>query len=84
MWGPVIGTLIFEILSLYIGPFSTYNSVILGFGVFICATLFPLGIIPVAREAMRGLFARVASGETEPGEPETGRVEEPIRTGPRG
>ena len=78
VWGPIIGTLIFEILSLYIGPFSTYNSVILGFGVFICATVFPIGIIPVVRGAMRGLFARLASEETEPGEPETGGVEAPI------
>jgi branched-chain amino acid transport system permease protein len=61
VWGPIIGTLIFEILSLYIGPFSTYNSVILGGGVFLCATVFPIGIIPLVREFIRVRLPRPSS-----------------------
>jgi branched-chain amino acid transport system permease protein len=78
VWGPIIGTLIFEILSLYIGPFSTYNSVILGFGVFICATVFPIGIIPVVREAIRGLLARGEGKETALAEPPPEEVAVPV------
>jgi branched-chain amino acid transport system permease protein len=58
MWGPVVGTIVFETLSLYIGPFSIYNTIILGFGVFVCATAFPMGIVPVVRERFRVWFAR--------------------------
>ncbi len=73
VWGPVIGTLIFEILSLYIGPFSTYNQVILGFGVFVCATLFPIGIIPLVREFIRVRLPRPKS--------EAERAAPPARSG---
>jgi len=59
LWGPVIGTAVFETLSLYIGAFSVYNSIILGFGVFVCATAFPTGIVPPVREFFRVRLAKV-------------------------
>jgi ABC-type branched-subunit amino acid transport system ATPase component/ABC-type branched-subunit amino acid transport system permease subunit len=44
VWGPVIGTLIFEGISLWIGPFSTVNEIVLGVAVLVIAAATPTGI----------------------------------------
>jgi ABC-type branched-subunit amino acid transport system ATPase component/ABC-type branched-subunit amino acid transport system permease subunit len=45
VWGPVIGTLIFEGISLWIGPFSTTNQLVLGVTVLVIAAVAPTGIV---------------------------------------
>jgi branched-chain amino acid transport system permease protein len=58
LWGPVVGTAVFEGLSLYIGPFSPYNPIILGGGVLLTAVLFPLGVVPIVRNRIRDELLR--------------------------
>lgn len=53
LWGPIIGTIVFETLNLYIGPFSAYNPIFLGVGLLVTATVFPLGVAPLVRNHLR-------------------------------
>jgi ABC-type branched-subunit amino acid transport system ATPase component/ABC-type branched-subunit amino acid transport system permease subunit len=50
VWGPVIGTVIFEGISLWVGPFSTINELVLGAAVLFIAAIFPVGLIGAWRE----------------------------------
>ncbi len=50
LWGAIIGTIIFQTFSLWIGPFSPYNQIALGLGILVAALLFPEGIAPVVRK----------------------------------
>lgn len=47
LWGPVLGVGLFEGISQEIGPFSQYNSLFLGIGVFLAAVVFRGGILPM-------------------------------------
>jgi branched-chain amino acid transport system permease protein len=55
MWGPVIGVAVFQAISLWIGPFSSYNQLFLGLGVLVTAIVFKGGII----EGANAVAARV-------------------------
>jgi branched-chain amino acid transport system permease protein len=48
IWGPVLGIAVFEGISLYIGPFSSFNQLYLGAGVLITALVFRGGIVETA------------------------------------
>jgi branched-chain amino acid transport system permease protein len=48
LWGPVLGIVVFEGISLYIGPFSQYNQLFLGAGVLVAALGFKGGIVATA------------------------------------
>jgi ABC-type branched-subunit amino acid transport system ATPase component/ABC-type branched-subunit amino acid transport system permease subunit len=50
VWGPVIGTLVFEVISLWIGPFSTVNELVLGAAVLVVSAIIPLGLARVGRD----------------------------------
>jgi len=54
VWGPVIGTVIVEIVSLWIGPFSDYNDLLVGGAVVFFAIAVPRGIV----QAWSALMAR--------------------------
>ncbi len=45
VWGPVIGTVIVEIISLWIGPFSNYNNLLVGGAVVFFAVAMPRGLV---------------------------------------
>lgn len=63
LWGPIVGTAVFEGLNLYILPFSQYNQIILGVGVLLAATAFPVGITPILRQfALERLNPDTADG----------------------
>jgi branched-chain amino acid transport system permease protein len=53
LWGPVLGTGVFEGLSLYLGAFSPYNPLVLGVGVLASALVFRGGIIGALRSVWR-------------------------------
>jgi ABC-type branched-subunit amino acid transport system ATPase component/ABC-type branched-subunit amino acid transport system permease subunit len=57
VWGPVIGTVLVEIISLWIGPFSDYNNLLVGAAVVFFAIVMPLGIV----HAYGALMARISS-----------------------
>jgi branched-chain amino acid transport system permease protein len=46
LWGPVIGTVIFELITLKIGQFSQYNPIILGFSLVVISAIYPPGLVP--------------------------------------
>jgi branched-chain amino acid transport system permease protein len=54
--GPILGVALFEGLTLYIGPFSPYNPLILGVGVLLSALVFRGGIVRV----VESLWASIA------------------------
>jgi ABC-type branched-subunit amino acid transport system permease subunit len=56
VWGPVIGTVLVEIISLWIGPFSDYNNLLVGAAVVFFAIAMPLGIV----HAYGALTARIS------------------------
>jgi len=45
LWGPVVGTVVFECISLWIGAFSTTSDIVLGASVLVISALFPTGIV---------------------------------------
>jgi branched-chain amino acid transport system permease protein len=81
IWGPVLGTVIFESLSLLVGPFSATNQLVLGLGLLILAIIAPHGLIayirtaePVLRRQLRAVLPEVITGRL--GAP----VNVPVRT----
>jgi branched-chain amino acid transport system permease protein len=54
IWGPVIGTAVVEAVSLWIGPFSNYNTLLVGGTILVLAAAAPQGLAE-----LRGLFSRV-------------------------
>jgi branched-chain amino acid transport system permease protein len=50
LWGPVFGVVIFSVFSLWLGPFSLYNPLILGLGVMGAALMFRFGIVGTAAQ----------------------------------
>jgi len=70
-WGPVLGIAVFGGLSLWVGPFSSYNPLILGCGVVIAALLFKGGVIGAVETLWQRYFMpKTASGRMMAG---TGR-----------
>lgn len=49
MWGPLLGVALFQVISLWIGPFSVYNQLFLGLAVLTTAVAFNGGIVGVSR-----------------------------------
>lgn len=56
VWGPVIGTVIVEIVSLWIGPFSSYNPLVVGIAIIAFSIVIPRGLV----QAWALLAARVS------------------------
>src|SRR6185437_1634427 len=46
VWGPVVGMLPLVGISLWVGPFSQYNAIVLGLGLLAGALLFTNGLVP--------------------------------------
>jgi ABC-type branched-subunit amino acid transport system permease subunit len=44
IWGPVVGTVVFEGISLWIGPFSVTNEIVLGVSVLVISAVSPVGL----------------------------------------
>ena len=64
MWGPVFGTILFQAISLWVGPFSPYNNLFLGGGILIIVVLAPGGLSALGRRAFDRLAQRLQpSGE---------------------
>jgi branched-chain amino acid transport system permease protein len=60
VWGPVIGVTIVEFVSLWIGPFSSYNTLLVGAAVVLFAIVLPRGVVSgwwmlVSRTGLRWL-----------------------------
>lgn len=45
LWGPVIGCALFQLVSLWLGPFSPYNELFLGIAVLVSAIAFKGGVV---------------------------------------
>ena len=45
LWGPVVGTAIFEFITYFVGPYSSVNQLILGISLLVIGGLFPIGIV---------------------------------------
>lgn len=56
-WGPVLGVAIFAGISLGLGPFNSYNPLVLGIGVVIAALLFKGGVTGAVEQVWRRRFA---------------------------
>ena len=55
LWGPVVGTAVLQGFSLWVGPFSTYNVLILGAALLLVVIVFPRGLVPaIAALTRRG------------------------------
>jgi branched-chain amino acid transport system permease protein len=46
VWGPVVGIVVVELVALWIGPFSSYNALLVGLAVLVVSALLPAGVIP--------------------------------------
>lgn len=60
LWGPILGICFFQGVSLWIGPFSRYNPLILGLGVLVSSVVFRGGILAIIERFTR---SQTASGE---------------------
>lgn len=61
VWGPVVGIVVVELVALWIGPFSSYNALLVGLAVLVVAATLPEGVIPGLSTLLRRKFGR---GET--------------------
>ena len=59
LWGPVIGTIVFQAFSLWVGPFSRFNQLVLGGALLAVSVLAPMGIIPLVARSVRGRANRL-------------------------
>jgi branched-chain amino acid transport system permease protein len=56
VWGPVVGIVVVELVALWIGPFSSYNALLVGLAVLVVSALLPAGVVPaLAVQARRWL-----------------------------
>jgi ABC-type branched-subunit amino acid transport system ATPase component/ABC-type branched-subunit amino acid transport system permease subunit len=70
LWGPVVGTIIFEGISFYIGPFSVTNQLVLGAIIVVVGGLRPDGIVGIPTEIARKIGAwRTQHGTTRGSDP---------------
>lgn len=77
VWGPVIGTVVFEGVNQWIGPFSDVNELVLGLAVLGISAIFPIGLAGAWRRAIRPwLEARVPLPPPAP-EPAAATTAEP-------
>src|ERR1039458_8037194 len=51
VWGPIVGIVIVEGVSLWMGAFSSYNTLLVGIAILVLALAVPRGIIPTAKPA---------------------------------
>ena len=58
--GPVVGTLILQLFSYYVGPFSQWNPLILGAALLVVRVTFPHGLVASGRDLGRAVRARRA------------------------
>lgn len=56
VWGPVIGIVVVELVALWIGPFSSYNALLVGVTILVVAAVMPEGIIPGLSALLRRRF----------------------------
>ncbi|MFZ0668358.1 MAG: ATP-binding cassette domain-containing protein [Acidimicrobiales bacterium] len=65
LWGPLIGTVIFEAITLKIGQFSEWNPIFLGASLVVISAIYPQGLVPGVKKAFGAVKHRVAkSGST--------------------
>jgi branched-chain amino acid transport system permease protein len=65
LWGPIVGVAIFETISLAIGPFSIWNSFILGCGVLASAIAFRGGVVGTLRRLVERWRAPLQLGDLD-------------------
>jgi branched-chain amino acid transport system permease protein len=58
LWGPVLGTAIFQGISFWVGPFSILNHLFLGVGVLVTALAFKGGILETLQRLLQRLPGR--------------------------
>jgi branched-chain amino acid transport system permease protein len=46
VWGPILGIVVVELVALWIGPFSSYNALLVGLAVLVISAAMPAGVIP--------------------------------------
>ena len=46
VWGPIVGIAVVEVVALWLGPFSSYNSLLVGLAVLVVSALLPAGVVP--------------------------------------
>lgn len=59
VWGPVVGTAIVGVVTLWVAPLSSYNTLLVGMAVLIFAIALPIGVVP----ASKGLLARLVASK---------------------
>jgi branched-chain amino acid transport system permease protein len=59
VWGPIVGIAVVEIVALWIGPFSSYNALLVGLAVLVVSVLLPAGVVPSLVTAARGRLGLV-------------------------
>jgi branched-chain amino acid transport system permease protein len=64
VWGPVVGTTIIGVVTYWIGPFSSYNEILVGMVVLVSAIAVPHGLVPVGKQ----LLFRFAPSRRSPGD----------------
>jgi branched-chain amino acid transport system permease protein len=67
LWGPVIGTVVFQALSLWIGPFSSYNQLFVGIALLAISLAVPRGVVPLVAGWLRRDDRGPRSPESSPG-----------------
>lgn len=68
LWGPVIGTAIVGGFTYIVGPFSSWNQLLLGIAIVIVVTTFPAGVAPAIGTLVRRVARRLgpaAAAEVE-------------------
>jgi branched-chain amino acid transport system permease protein len=55
--GPVVGTLVLQVFSYYVGPFSQWNPLILGLALLVVRITFPHGLVAALRDVGRAVAA---------------------------
>jgi branched-chain amino acid transport system permease protein len=58
VWGPLVGMAPLVALSFWVGPFSQYNAVVLGFALLLGVLAFPDGVVEACSGFLRRNFGR--------------------------
>ena len=59
LWGPVVGTAIVGGFTYIVGPFSSWNQLLLGIAIVIVVTTFPAGVAPAIGVLARRVAKRI-------------------------
>jgi branched-chain amino acid transport system permease protein len=61
LWGPVVGTAIVGGFTFLVGPFSSWNQLLLGLAIVIVVTTFPAGVAPALSTLGQRLARRLSA-----------------------